>query len=868
MAVFPGDLKVAAPGTSNTWIETINSITPTTLALTTSGSPSTWGQAVTLTATITPAAAAGTVVFYDGATQLGSMALSGGSASLTTAQLAVGSHTLTAGYSANAGYGASTSPAITQTVNKASTSIVLSSSLNPATTGQSVAFAAIVTPSAATGSVQFMDGASLLATVQMTGATASFASTTLSAGSHSITAVYSGDTNCNPVTSAVLTETVTKTPSTTVLSANTATSVYGQSVLFTTAVTPAFATGTVDIMDGATVLITLPVNGPISVLNTTTLAVGTHTVTAVFSGDATYAGSTSAAATVTVSKAATTMALSSSVNPAASGQPVVFSVALAPITATGNVQFLDGATVIGTVATVFGTASFSTAGLAAGSHSITVVYAGDANCNAVTSAAITQTVTKAPSTTSLSASSGTIVFGQSVSLTASVAPVSATGTVQFLDGATPIGTAALSGGRASLTAANLAAGVHSITVVYGGDAGTGGSTSSPVTVSVSKAGASVSPGSSLNPSVAGQTVILTATVTPAAATGNAQFLDGATVIGTAALSGGAAALSTAALAAGSHSITAVYGGDANYNGATSSVLAQTVKAVTTTTLSANKTAAVAGQTVTFTATVAPAAAAGNVQFLDGATAIGTVALSGGSAVLAVSNLAVGSHSVTASYGGAAGYAASASSPVSVTIAAAPPSKLVATAASSSQINLTWTASATSGVSYNVYASATAGFTPSTANRIASGVTVTSYADTALPPSTKRYYVVTAQNANIESAASNQASATTQAAVSCKVHYTVPTQWNVGFTAAITIKNTGPAPIDGWQLTWTWPGNQQITQAWNSNFSQTGKNATLTNASWNGTIAAGTTLSGVGFNASYSGSNNNPAAFYLNGTQCQ
>jgi hypothetical protein len=81
-----------------------------------------------------------------------------------------------------------------------------------------------------------------------------------------------------------------------------------------------------------------------------------------------------------------------------------------------------------------GTASLSTAGLAAGSHSITVVYAGDANCNGVTSAALAQTVNKAPTTTAVSASSGSIVYGQNVNLTASVAPAAATGTVQFLDG--------------------------------------------------------------------------------------------------------------------------------------------------------------------------------------------------------------------------------------------------------------------------------------------------------------------------------------------------------------------------------------------------------------------------------------------------
>src|SRR5213079_2008897 len=100
--------------------------------------------------------------------------------------------------------------------------------------------------------------------------------------------------------------------------------------------------------------------------------------------------------------------------------------------------------------------------------------------------------------------------------------------------------------------------------------------------------------------------------------------------------------------------------------------------------------------------------------------------------------------------------------------------LSATSASSSQINLAWTASPTSGVTYNVYASLTGGFVPSPANRIATGVTTTSYSHTGLSASTAYFYLVTARNTNGESAASNQATATTKAALSCHVVYTVTT----------------------------------------------------------------------------------------------
>jgi hypothetical protein len=129
-------------------------------------------------------------------------------------------------------------------------------------------------------------------------------------------------------------------------------------------------------------------------------------------------------------------------------------------------------------------------------------------------------------------------------------------------------------------------------------------------------------------------------------------------------------------------------------------------------------------------------------------------------------------------------------------------------------------------------------------------------------------VVTAQSSAGESVPSNQATATTQASgVSCHVTYKVTDQWNVGFGTAITIKNTGHTPINGWNLTWTWAANQQITESWNSAYTQSGRNAALTNLSSNPSIAAGATLTGMGFNASYSGNNTAPSAFYVNGTLC-
>jgi hypothetical protein len=459
-------------------------------------------------------------------------------------------------------------------------------------------------------------------------------------------------------------------------------------------------------------------------------------------------------------------------------------------------------------------------------------------------------------------------------LTAAVAPPPTGGTVQFLDGSTPLGTVAVQSGAASLFVSTLSVGAHSITAVYSGDgAAYLGSMSAAFTETVGKTATAPTLAASPNPAIAGQSVTLSGAVSPSTATGTLQFLDGATVLGTVPVSNGTASLSTSALAPGSHSLTVTYSGDTTKSASTSAAVMETVnKAGTTATLTSSLNPAVSGQAVTFTAQVSPSSATGNIQFKDGSTLLGTVSVSNGAASLAVSTLSVGTHSITAVYSGDANYNGTTSAALTQTITAAipgAPTNLTATATSSSQINLAWTASPTGGVTYNVYSSTTSGFTPSAGNRIATGVTATSYAQTGLAPSTVHYYLVTAQNSAGESASSNQAGATTLASgVACQVVYTVTTQWNVGFGTAITIKNTGSTVFNSWSLTWKWAGNQQITQAWNSSSTQNGKNASLTNLSWNPTIAPGATLSGVGFNASYSGTNIAPTAFYLNGTLCQ
>lgn len=104
--------------------------------------------------------------------------------------------------------------------------------------------------------------------------------------------------------------------------------------------------------------------------------------------------------------------------------------------------------------------------------------------------------------------------------------------------------------------------------------------------------------------------------------------------------------------------------------------------------------------------------------------------------------------------------------------------------------------------------------------------------------------------------------------SCHVAYTITNQWPGGFGATISITNTGTTAINGWTLTFSFPNGQTITQLWNGSATQSGANVTITNVSYNGSIAAGATLGAPpGFNGSWSGSNTVPTSFKLNGVLC-
>lgn len=275
----------------------------------------------------------------------------------------------------------------------AGTTTAVTSNANPATAGQSVTFTAAVTGNSPTGTVQFMDGAANLGTpVTLTGGAATLTSATLSAGTHPITAVYSGDASNAASTSSVLNE-IILTVSTTSVASSLNPANAGQSVTFRATVTGNGPTGTVQFMDGSANLGTpVTLTAGAANLSSSTLAAGTHPITAVYSGDASNAPSTSPVLNETILAVSTTT-VTSSLNPAIVTQPVTLTAAVAGNNPTGTVQFLDGSANLGAaIPLAGGTATLTTSALSAATHAITAVYRGDAANAPSTSAVLNEVI--------------------------------------------------------------------------------------------------------------------------------------------------------------------------------------------------------------------------------------------------------------------------------------------------------------------------------------------------------------------------------------------------------------------------------------------------------------------------------------------
>ena len=626
----------------------------TSTALDSAPNPATFGQTVFLTATVTvqsPGAGtpAGSVVFQDNGSPIGSAGLdNSGQAYFSTANLSVGNHNLTAVYNGDSHFLTSTSPVLNETINPASTALTLVSSPNPSNPAQPVVFTAtlsVVPPGAGapSGVVTFTDNfqgnPTVIGTATLASGVATFTTSTLPPGTHLVTASYGGNTNFGSSQSNTVSQVVNPpaaNPTTTSLTSSNNPSVFGQSVTFTATVSSTFSgtlSGTVTFtIDGVNISPAVTLTNGQASYTISTLSVGSHTVLATYSGDSGFASSQSNQLNQQVNQANTNTGLVSSGSPSVVGQTVIFT---ATVTAaspgagspSGTVTFTDTSTgnVLSTVTLVAGSASVSVSNLSLGDHLIRADYSGDANFKA-SFGTFTQTVSPLPlatTTTSLSSSANPSVYGQVVTLTASVTSSAAgtpSGVVSFTEiiNGTPtfLGSATLNAnGLASFTPPLLSLGQHTFMSTYGGDSNFAGSVSPNLVQNVIQADTNITLASNPNPSSVGQSVLFTATlsVTPPGAgtpSGLVTFTDTLNnnttpITVTSVPASGVITFNLVFTEVGIHTIQAVYGGDANFNGR-ATTLNQTVVAVVTATPTPTPTASVTTATPTATPSITTA----------------------------------------------------------------------------------------------------------------------------------------------------------------------------------------------------------------------------------------------------------------------
>ncbi len=551
-----------------------------------------------------------------------------------------------------------TAVALTSTARPAAASAGAPTSIgstpNPSHLGESVTFSATVqgfVPNLPLGGVIFLDNGvpmnapavlvpnfgTICGCIPDGSSTAQFSTSNLSGGTHFI--IATALSQYGPSASDPLVQTVQgATTTTTVTAAPSPPTVFGQGVTFTATIaanasSAGTPTGSVQFSDNGANLggpQTL-VSGSASV-GAPSLAVGAHSIIARYTTDSADFVDSSGSASQQVDMASTMTGLASSASPTVFGQGITLTATVAAVAPGagmpgGTVTFRDGTADLAGTSLVGGRATYDTAGLSVGTHSLTASYNGDGNFKS-SAASLSLTVNQAPTSTAVISSANPSVFGQKVSFTAAVCPLPPstaptqlpTGMVTFTaDGAaTPFDTAMLSATSAppgcqsatSVPIGSLSVTTHAITVAYQGDTNfLGSSAALPGGQVVNKAPTATAVGSAPNPSLFGDAVTLTATITvppPGAGTptGSVTFSDGGFVLGTSPLTaGGQATFTTAGLQVGTHGLVATYGGDGDFLASTSNATSQIVRCLTIVTGKVNGGLTVSGSTCVNNATV-------------------------------------------------------------------------------------------------------------------------------------------------------------------------------------------------------------------------------------------------------------------------
>lgn len=569
------DFRIGFAGTDSVF--DFETLVTTSTVLSTSPNPSSCGGKVTLTAQvtigavpglaaslesagasgtrrITPAAVTGEVNFFSGGSPIGSTVLVNGTATLSVPDFPPGMHSLTATYKGNACYLPSNSNKVVQEVRLAPTTTALD--VNPPKTnhGEKVTLTATVSPSDATGSVDFFDGpVSPPKSLFKADPTATFtASPQVTLGMRFTSDVpayvtsiryYKDASNTGSVRVELWTATgtllrsqsytpppgagwqdVPLVPPVPIAANVDYITAYNTSTGFSYALnyfdggpidnppmhapqnTPTRPNGVYNFgspgifptnnyfgasyfVDAAistgTLLGTSTLVGGVATLSVTDKAIGFHSLSAVYRGGGCYEGSASSKTPQEVNPLPTTTTLSSDNNPSMCGEKVTFRALVNPTAASGEVNFYDGVTAIGSSPLVTGVATLSISTLTRDNHSITAVYKGDTLYASSTSNKIEQMVNKIPTTTTLARDTSKVKQGHKVTLTATISPSVATGTVDLLEGVATVQTVQSVGGVATFSLDTLPVGQHLLKAAYNGDSCYANSFSDTVRVTVS-----------------------------------------------------------------------------------------------------------------------------------------------------------------------------------------------------------------------------------------------------------------------------------------------------------------------------------------------------------------------------------------------
>ncbi|MCW2755331.1 MAG: hypothetical protein JWQ32_2742, partial [Marmoricola sp.] len=713
-ASYAGSPGLAAASTSSAFSVRVN---PTTTSVVASQSSVTINDPVTFTASVTPTIGSnpgGGVQFLVDGNAFGApvgLNASGSATSPAISTLGLGTHTVQAIYNGDANFGSSPSSVITIKVHVPFLPITVSESITPSSSvaGQAVTLSSHVGTTSGSGhlpgTVTFTEGGNVFGTAPVdSSGNASVVTSSIPVGAHSIVATYSGDDEYNGGSSAPGNLSVAKDDATVVLSSSNTTPVSGESVNFTVNVGAAAPgsgtpTGTVQLLidgadSGSPVALT---GGSASFDPVTTLLAGNHTVSVAYSGDNSFkTGADTRAETVSV--AATKTVLTATPSPASENQPVTIKANVSAIapgggSPTGTVIFSSDGGVIGAGSLSGGQATTTVTDLAPGPHSITASYSGDAAYSASNAAPISLTVIAGAAVVathaSVTSSQNPSTYGQLITFSTKVTADDGSvpsGSVQFAVDGTNVGSpvdVGPTGVAQSPTLASPEPGDHTVSAAFVGNPGYG-NTGDQLTQTVADADVNVALTSSNASSTYGQAVTFHAVISsPQAGTGDpsgfVQFrVDGHALGAAVALAGGTAdSAATSTLAPGTHTVTAVYSGDAHFVSGVQTLTQNVGKIGTGTTLTVAPGTTTFGQAAQFTATVTPASTAqgaptGTVTFKDGSTTLATVTVgssgTSGTATFTTSSLGGGTHLVTATYSGSAVFGGSTSAGTTLTVA--------------------------------------------------------------------------------------------------------------------------------------------------------------------------------------------------------